>query len=133
MSALLVDTSAYSASLRNHVEVVRMLRDAPIIHFSPVVIGELMSGFRRGKYRRKNEEELEEFLRSDRVQVPQLDRDTSDRYAEIHASLLQAGTPLPTNDIWIAASAMQHGSTILTTDTHFQKIPQVIVRCYQVM
>lgn len=130
MNAVMVDTSAYSASLRNHAEVVRVLRGASAIHLSPVAIGELLAGFRRGKYRAKNEGELEEFMRSDRVQVPPLDGDTAERYAEIHAALLQAGAPLPTNDIWIAASAMQHGLAVLTTDKHFLKVPQILVNCF---
>jgi predicted nucleic acid-binding protein len=92
-----------------------------------VVLGELRAGFMRGKWRVKNERELREFLSSPRVNVVGLDDATAERYAVILNSLWKTGTPIPTNDIWIAASAMQHGLRILTLDAHYQKVSQVIV------
>jgi predicted nucleic acid-binding protein len=56
-----------------------------------------------------------------------IDEETSDRYAVIRNSLRKAGTPIPTNDIWIAATAMQYGLTVATTDPHFQKVTQILV------
>jgi predicted nucleic acid-binding protein len=85
----------------------------------------------KGKLKDKNRQELKTFLSSTRVNVVNLDGATSERYAVILQSLWQAGTPIPTNDIWIAASAMQHGLRILTTDTHYQKIGQVIVDYFE--
>jgi len=71
--------------------------------------------------------ELRTFLSSPRVSLVGMDDDTAQRYAGILDSLWRAGTPIPTNDIWIAASAMQHGLHVLATDAHYQKVTQVIV------
>ena len=71
---------------------------------------------------------LVEFLSTPRVNVYSLDGETSERYAAVWLHLRQQGTPVPTNDLWIAASAMQHGLAVLTADSHFLKIPQVLTR-----
>ena len=122
-----VDTSAYSAFLRGHPEVESVLQRAEEIYLSPIVLGELRSGFRRGRRAARNEEVLDEFLDTPRVEIlPVLDG-TAVRYAEILSYLRSAGTPLPTNDVWIAASAMEHGLQVLTTDKHFLAAPQILV------
>jgi tRNA(fMet)-specific endonuclease VapC len=125
MSDILLDTSAYSAFLRGHIGVKQALQLAPRICLSAVVLGELHGGFRHGRRRRENELLLQQFLRSPRTRPVQIDFDTADCYAEILTYLRNQGTPVPTNDVWIAASAMQHGLRVLTTDAHFEKIPQV--------
>ncbi|MGH2437484.1 MAG: type II toxin-antitoxin system VapC family toxin, partial [bacterium] len=91
------------------------------------VLGELHAGFVRGAHSRKNEHELERFLSSSRVHILDVDRETATRYAVILNALRTAGTPIPTNDIWIAASAMQHGLNIITTDAHYRHVGQVLV------
>ncbi len=127
MSRILLDTSAYSAFMRGHPEVKNAIQLAEEISVTPVVIGELLAGFLRGKSRRKNERELEGFLASPRVRTLDVDAETSERYAVIVSGLREAGTPTPTNDIWIASSAMQHGLRLLTTDAHYRIVGQVIV------
>ncbi|MCZ6906877.1 MAG: type II toxin-antitoxin system VapC family toxin [Deltaproteobacteria bacterium] len=127
MTRLLLDTSAYAAFMRGHPEVKLALQEADEICLNPVTLGELIAGFMRGKQRRKNEGELKTFLTSARTMVLDVSEETADRYAVILNSLWKAGTPIPTNDIWIAASAMQYGLHILTTDAHYQKVTQVIV------
>jgi tRNA(fMet)-specific endonuclease VapC len=98
---LMLDTSAYSAFLRGKAEV-DFVQQAGEIVLNPVVLGELQTGFRAGARRQKNESELRAFLNSPRVYVAKVDSETALRYVEIW----QAGTPIPTNDIWIAATAM---------------------------
>lgn len=120
-----LDTSAYSAFKRGHEEIVDVLRRSEEIVFNIVVLGELITGFRRGSRLAENLEELERFRVSPRVKTVSLDEETADRYAEILAYLRSSGTPIPTNDVWIAASAMQFGLRVVTTDTHFGKVPQV--------
>ncbi|MBI4702862.1 MAG: PIN domain-containing protein [Deltaproteobacteria bacterium] len=93
-----------------------------------VTVGELLGGFARGSRNRDNRDELRAFLRSRRVSVvPVLDA-TAERYAVIWAALGVAGQPIPTNDMWIAAAAMEHGAELLTLDGDFEHVPQILVR-----
>lgn len=128
MSRILVDTSAYSAFFRGDARAKEAISTCDEICLNPVVVGELLSGFSRGRQRLKNEEELQEFLAAPRVRILPIDEETSVRYAAILAGLWRAGTPIPTNDIWIAASAMQHGLEVLTGDAHFSKVAQIVVK-----
>ena len=131
VSRILLDTSGYSAFMRGHAEVKLVLQGAEEIHLTPVVLGELLAGFFKGKNRRKNERELQAFLESPRVNVANVDGETARRYAVIVSALRTAGTPIPTNDVWIAASAMQHGLRVTTTDAHYSKIPQVLIDYFE--
>lgn len=128
----LVDTSAYSAFLRGHEAIAEEMRLADALVLTPIVLGELMAGFRKGTRFANNMERLRDFLSSPRARWVPLDDETADRYSIIQDSLRRAGTPVPANDLWIAASAMQHGLRLLTTDPHFQRIPQVAVRLHAV-
>jgi len=92
-----------------------------------VVLGELYAGFASGRHRRKNEQELRLFLSSPRVRLVNIDDETAERYALVLNGLRSAGTPIPTNDVWIAASAMQYGVVVVTTDGHYEKVAQVLV------
>jgi predicted nucleic acid-binding protein len=127
MTRVLADTSAYSAFLRGYAKVGNSLRAADEIRVTPVVLGELLAGFRGGTRRRANEDQMRFFLSSPRVGVLPIDEDTAERYAAIVSSLRSAGVQVGTNDVWIAASAMQHGLTVVTTDADFLRIPQILV------
>jgi tRNA(fMet)-specific endonuclease VapC len=127
VSRVLLDTSGYSAFMRGDATVKEMLQTADAIYVNAVVLGELRIGFLRGRLRQKNEGRLRQFLASSRVSALVVDEDTAERYAVILDALWTAGRPIPTNDIWIAASAMQYGLTVITTDAHFLKIPQILV------
>jgi tRNA(fMet)-specific endonuclease VapC len=120
-----LDTSAYSAFKRGHEEVVDLLQRAEEIVLPAVVLGELLAGFRIGSRDRANRRELDAFLESPRVRVAPVDADTAQRYAEILSYLRDRGTPIPTNDVWIGACAMQWGLRLLTTDAHFGRLPQL--------
>ena len=76
---------------------------------SVVVLGELFSGFKGGSKETRNRKELEQFLDSPRVHVIQLDEETAEIYATVYWNLKKKGNPVPTNDLWVAASAMRYG------------------------
>jgi len=127
MRRILLDTSAYSAFKRGHDDIRTILQEADDITVTPVVLGELYAGFARGRHRRKNEQELRLFLSSPRVRLVNIDDETAERYALVRNGLRSAGTPIRTNDVWIAASAMQYGVVVVTTDGHYEKVAQVLV------
>jgi len=132
MTRVLVDTSAYSAFMSGHVDVKRALQEADAIYLNPIIMGELRAGFLKGRWRKKNEEELRVFIASPRVDVVNINEATAERYAAILDFLWRSGAPIPTNDVWIAASAMQHGLKLITTDTHYTKVPQIVSECFGV-
>ena len=125
MSAYCLDTSAYSNFRRGNEEVAALLDRAEMVGMPTVALGELRTGFLLGGKRRRNETELDSFLDNPVVQVLPVDSETSRHYAEIVAELRKAGTPIPTNDIWIAATAARNGATVLTFDEHFERIGRV--------
>ena len=122
----MLDTSVYTAFLRGHPEIKIILQQADEIFLSPVVLGELMAGFLMGKNEKKNRTILRDFLSSPRITVVKIDEETSERCALITNHLRIKGTLIPRNDLWIAASAMQHGLKVLTTDKDYLEVPQII-------
>jgi tRNA(fMet)-specific endonuclease VapC len=123
---LLLDTTAYVGFKLGVSEVVDVIAGAEHIFFSPVVLGELMFGFRNGTKFRENIEELDQFLQHDAVEITQIGRITADRYSRIASQLRRQGTPIPTNDIWIAAQTMEHGADLITSDKHFERISGLV-------
>ena len=123
MKKVLIDTNIYSLAMKGDGNVVDALRKIDQIGFAAISVGELYSGFKGGNRETTNREELNVFLDSPRVVVHSIDVETADFYASILNNLKVAGTPIPTNDIWIAALAFQHGYIIFTKDRHFNLIP----------
>ena len=119
MRKAMIDTNIYSMAMRGDPDIVGLLRKIDRIGISTISIGELFSGFKAGGWEEKNREELELFLDSPRVAVHAIEVETADWYAVILNQLRASGTPIPTNDIWIAASAFQHGYKLFTNDKHF--------------
>ena len=126
MSRIFLDTSAYSAFKRGHPLIRHRIREASQIQLNSVVLGELRAGFLKGTRLRENLAELAQFLASPRVAVVAVDEETAERYAVIFDSLRRVGSLIPTNDIWIAAGAMQCGSVLLTTDPHYDAVTQIV-------
>ena len=121
MKALL-DTSAYSELKRGHSGVAELLRQSQAIVFSPIVVGELLYGFRRTRHSEHNLRELQEFLENPFVSLVPVTVVTADRFSRIALGLRAKGRPIPTNDIWIAAQAMETGADLLSFDQHFAEI-----------
>jgi len=88
-------------------------------------LAELKAGFLGGSKVATNEGLLAQFLSGPNVEVLYADRETTDVYARLFQFLRGAGTPIPTNDLWIASLAVQHQLILLSRDEHFQKLPQV--------
>lgn len=123
-----IDTCAYSAFMQGDRKIKERLETAERICLPSVVLGELYAGFYMGQHARKNIEELNRFLERPGIVVVPIDSSIADRYGLLVKSLKEAGTPIPTNDIWIAAVAMDTGTRILTKDQHFRKIPGLVVQ-----
>jgi predicted nucleic acid-binding protein len=127
MNIIALDTSAYSVLKAGHEQAIALVQKASTILLPIVVLGELLGGFENSRFRERNRESLHAFLESDRVQVHPITSETAERYAVIYAYLRSVGRPIPTNDIWIAASAMEHSAMVLTTDKHYIFIPHILV------
>ncbi len=125
MSRFCLDTSAYSHFKRGDPRAVELIDHAEWLGMSSVVLGELWIGFLIGRRTEQNDAELREFFANPVVEVLGLDHHVARIYAEIVVALRQAATPIPTNDIWIAAVTARAGATVLTYDSHFNAISRV--------
>lgn len=117
-----LDTTAYVAFKQNTSALVGYIVRAERVLISPVVLAELMFGFRGGSRFQKNMADLNAFLEHPAVELVQIGEVTADRYSRIAMDLKRRGNPIPTNDIWIAAQAIEHGAELVTLDSHFEKI-----------
>lgn len=124
MSRYCLDTSAYSHFKRGDARVVELIDQAEWIGLPAIVLGELRAGFRLGGRQDLNEQELSVFLANHAVEVLVVDGEVSRQYADI-VDLRQRGRPVPTNDLWIAATAARAGAILLTYDEHFATISRV--------
>lgn len=122
MRPISLDTNAYVGFMRGEREIVEVIAHAEKLHLNSVVLGELLGGFAAGGREAKNRAELARFLDSPRVSVLPLTANTADSYALVYVGLRRKGQPIPTNDLWIAASALEHGAALLSLDAHFAHV-----------
>lgn len=122
---LALDTNAYSAAARGEPKAIGLLRAADDLVLPFIVLAELRAGFAAGNAGRRNEAALTRFLASSRVSVQYPDEQTTHHYASVFAQLRRQGTPIPSNDLWIAALVLQHDLVLFTSDAHFANIPQI--------
>lgn len=125
MSRYCLDTSAYSHFKRGDPAVVDLIDRADWLGLPSIALGEFWIGFLQGNRLERNKAELEEFLRYPQVEELLPDAEVARIYAEMVVSLRKAGTPIPSNDVWIAATAKKAGVPVLTYDDHFLDIQQV--------
>jgi predicted nucleic acid-binding protein len=119
---VMLDTSAYSHLRRGHGDALNVVAQAEIVLLSVTVLGELEAGFRVGKRYLDNRRALEDFLEEPYVGIVDVTRDIARRYGEVFAALRAMGTPIPMNDLWIAAAALTADAHLVTFDEHFQRI-----------
>ena len=120
-----LDTNRYVDFARGVPEAVERMRRADEILVPFVVLGEIRSGFAGGTRTGENEAALVRFLDSRRVDVVFADEDTTHHYARLFQQLRRQGTPIPTNDLWIAALVVQHELHLFARDAHFDHLPQI--------
>lgn len=122
---LALDTNRYRDLCRGESDVVCAVEVATEVFLPFVVLAELRAGFAVGRRGRENERVLDAFLRKPGVRRLFADEGTTRHYAGIYRQLRQQGTPIPTNDIWIAALVIQHDLLLESRDRHFEHIPQL--------
>jgi predicted nucleic acid-binding protein len=120
---LLLDTNRYQDVVAHDLEVAQRLQRAEQVFISLISVGELLAGFASGTRQSRNEARLRQFVELQDVSVLGLDFDTARHYADVSARLRRLGKPIPANDMWIAAQALQHDLTLDTRDEHFRAVP----------
>src|SRR5688572_11055783 len=120
---IVLDTSAYSRFVARDERVTSFLEAAQVIYLPAVVVGELESGFRAGRRFDINRNLLMTFLDIADVRVLPVTTDVARVYGLLHAELKRLGTPLSTNDLWIAATTMETGAHLVTFDRDFEEVP----------
>lgn len=116
---ILLDSNAYSAFMRGAPSVRGLIQAAEEVLFSAVVVGELLYGFRQGVHFERNLAELRSFLERPYVTFVPVGPVTADRYSRVMTALKAKGRPIPINDVWIAAHAMETGADLVSADNHF--------------
>ncbi len=119
---ILLDSNAYSAFMRGSEEVRDLIQDAEEVLFSAIVVGEQLYGFRQGAHYDRNLAELRSFLDRPYVSFIPVGPVTADRYSRVMTALKAKGRPIPTNDVWIAAHAMETGADLVSADGHFEHV-----------
>ena len=122
MNRILLDTNAYTAFLTGDERVLNALTEAETAFLSAIVIGELYAGFCGGNRLKENKALLARFLQKSNVHVLDVTAETGEVFGQIKNALQKAGTPIPLNDVWLAAQAMETGSVIVSFDAHFDQV-----------
>jgi len=127
MKTILIDTNFYADIMLGQTQTADILRRAANILLCPIVAGELLYGFKNGGKEKQNLEQFERFVNLPSVRTVDITTETAQFFALVMSELKTAGTPLPTNDVWIAACAMEHAAAIATRNEHFKKIPNLLL------
>ena len=120
---MILDTNALSAWAEGRAAVESPLRVADRLVVPSVVLGEFYFGIRQSRHRTRYEEWLARYLPLTEIAI--VTSSTADAYADIRLELKRRGTPIPPNDVWIAALARQHGLAVLSNDGHFDIVDGV--------
>ena len=122
-----IDTNIYSALKKGDPGISELLENTDEIYLPSIVLGELYAGFQMGNKLKDNTKGLEEFIQQPGIYVIDINESIAERYGALVKVLKDKGTPIPTNDIWIAAAALENGARMATFDMHFQIIPGIMM------
>ena len=122
MKKIVLDTNAYTRLLTGEEDVLDIIGTAETVYMSIFVLGELFAGFAGGTKERQNKEILNRFLLKPTAKILNATAETAEVFGKVKQNLKEAGTPIPINDVWIAAHAIETGSTIITYDNHFKNV-----------
>jgi tRNA(fMet)-specific endonuclease VapC len=120
---IVLDTSAYTRLLSGEEAVLDAISTAETVYVSVFVLGELYAGFAGGSRERENKALLQRFLLKPAVKILNATSETAEVFGLVKSNLKKAGTPLPINDVWIAAHAIETGSVVITYDAYFTVVP----------
>jgi tRNA(fMet)-specific endonuclease VapC len=123
MRTVLLDTNAFVRFLAGDEKVLDSLAGADRVYVPVFVLGELLAGFRSGSKEKPYRQLLERFLAKPGVAILDATRETAEYFGLIKSALKKAGQPIPLNDVWIAAQALETGSVLITYDSHFAVVP----------
>lgn len=123
MKKVFLDTNSYSVLLRGKdSKLIDVVEKAEAVFISAIVIGELLTGFKAGSKEEENRKILEDFLNNPTTEIADVTQESAEIYSQMRVFLRRKGTPIPTNDAWIASQTIETGSVLITYDKHFLKI-----------
>jgi tRNA(fMet)-specific endonuclease VapC len=125
---VLLDTNSVSAWLNGNPAVTQPLHHVTEVIFSVVVLGELLAGYRAGRRYEKNVSVLRRMLALPQVDLREIGFETAESFGRLSAELRERGTPIPTNDVWIAAQALEAGAELWSFDEHFSRVEALMWR-----
>lgn len=123
-----LDTNRLTDLFQGDAALADRLGECDEVWLPLIVLGEIKAGFYGGSQQHRNQALLGKFLAKPTVGVLVPARETAEHYARLFVQLKRAGTPIPDNDLWIAALALEHDLTLITRDQHFERVPQLL-RC----
>ena len=121
-----LDTNRITDLFRGDADLAERLATCEEVWIPLIVLGELKAGFHGGTQQRRNEMLLNRLLAKTTVDVLLPGGETAEHYARVFVQLKRAGTPVPDNDLWIAALVLEHNLVLVTRDQHFERIPQLM-------
>lgn len=122
---LALDTNRYTDLCRGEKSVIETVERADEVWVPFIVVGELRAGFAVGAQGPRNEAVLRRFLLKPGVGMLYADEQTTHHYASVYQQLRKQGTPIPANDMWIAALVLEHSLVLYARDKHFDALPQL--------
>jgi len=124
---VLLDTNVLAGFFAGDPEIVEGIQRCRTLALNPVILGEMLAGFAAGNRADANRNLLSRFLANPRVKLLSIGPETAEHYAAVFAQLRRKGRPVPSNDLWIAASTLEHGLALFTRDSHFRQIDGLLV------